>query len=65
MKFNARSFPNFTKDWKTFKLENWQNISGSEFMKLQGFKSARYLYRESVWELTEQEYLLFLLRYGA
>ena len=52
-------YPKFQQAWHTC---NYQ--SATDFMKHLGYKSAYYHYINKHWEMDDQEYLLFLLKWS-
>lgn len=55
-------FPKFLREWKLSDITGM--ISASEFMKKSGLTSAVYIADEYIWELSNADYIIFLLKWS-
>lgn len=63
-------FEKFQEDWHEYLNSADPNIkwpnkarTGDSFLRYAGFKSALYNHRVGLWELSEEDYTMFLLKY--
>jgi len=59
---DATKYPKFHSEWKLYDITGM--ISASTFMRKNGLSSAKYIYSESLWVMSEEDATMFILRWA-
>lgn len=59
---DATKYPKFHREWKLYDITGI--ISASTFMRKNGLSSANYIYSKSLWEMSEEDATMFILRWA-
>ena len=59
---DATKYPKFQREWKLYDITG--RIEASSFMRKNGLSSANYIYSKSLWEMSEEDATMFILRWA-